>query len=101
MSGRDRTSTVEQALHWIFDSRTTGRVTIVQAPNIWLWIFLAGLIGEQLAPENGPSRPALGGAKAAGLTIWALAEVFRGVNPWRRCLGVAALVYETATWRLH
>jgi hypothetical protein len=29
--------------------------------------------------------------------IWAADEIFRGVNPWRRLLGIAVLVYEMAT----
>src|ERR1700722_4386189 len=29
-----------------------------------------------------------------GLLIWAVDGVFRGVNPWRRCLGAAVLGYE-------
>jgi hypothetical protein len=28
---------------------------------------------------------------AAALTYWALDELLRGVNPWRRCLGAAVL----------
>ena len=26
------------------------------------------------------------------LTIWALDEIVRGVNPWRRCLGAVVLI---------
>jgi hypothetical protein len=29
-----------------------------------------------------------------GLLVWAVDELFRGVNPWRRCLGAAVLGYE-------
>jgi hypothetical protein len=34
------------------------------------------------------------------LIFWALDEVVRGVNPWRRFLGVAVLIYEVSTVRL-
>jgi hypothetical protein len=32
-----------------------------------------------------------------GLVIWATDEIVRGVNPWRRFLGAAVLVYEIIT----
>lgn len=31
------------------------------------------------------------------LLVWAADEILRGVNPWRRCLGAAVLIYELAT----
>jgi hypothetical protein len=31
-----------------------------------------------------------------GLFIWAADEIVRGVNPWRRCLGMAVAVYVIA-----
>jgi hypothetical protein len=30
---------------------------------------------------------------SAALFVWAGDEILRGVNPWRRCLGVAVLCY--------
>jgi hypothetical protein len=33
----------------------------------------------------------------AGLIIWGADEIFRGVNPWRRCLGAAVVVYVVTT----
>jgi hypothetical protein len=32
-----------------------------------------------------------------GLLVWAVDELFRGVNPWRRFLGAAVLGYELTT----
>ncbi len=93
-----RTLSFQKAFRWTFDSRLTGRVTVAQFPNVWVWIFLAAMLGERLVPPSSPSRQVLVGAKAASLTIWALDEIARGVNPWRRFLGVAALVYEAAFW---
>ena len=34
------------------------------------------------------------------LIVWAVDEVVRGVNPWRRFLGVAVLIYVVSTVRL-
>ena len=33
-----------------------------------------------------------------GLLVWAVDEIFRGVNPWRRCLGTAVLIFVLATF---
>ena len=32
----------------------------------------------------------------AAIFVWAIDEVWRGVNPWRRCLGAGVLGYELA-----
>jgi hypothetical protein len=32
-----------------------------------------------------------------GLIIWGVDEIVRGVNPWRRCLGAAVVIYEFMT----
>ena len=39
----------------------------------------------------------LDGLVKASLVVWAVDELCRGVNPWRRCLGAALLVYVIAT----
>jgi hypothetical protein len=36
-------------------------------------------------------------AVKAGIFVWAVDEVLRGVNPWRRCLGAAFVSYELKT----
>jgi uncharacterized membrane protein len=48
-----------------------------------------------------PSSEAFGAALTiivkGGLLVWAAVEIFRGANPWRRCLGTAVAVYEIST----
>jgi len=34
------------------------------------------------------------------LIVWSLDELVRGVNPWRRLLGIVVLIYEVSTVRL-
>jgi hypothetical protein len=38
-------------------------------------------------------KATLGVVSAIALGWWALDEVIRGVNPWRRCLGGAVLLF--------
>ena len=80
------------ALDWFFRDRRSGRIVIGQWPNLPLWLFgllqaIAWVAGEGVAV----GRWAVLGSRIA-LAVWAADEVFRGVNPWRRCLGAAVLL---------
>jgi hypothetical protein len=48
-----------------------------------------------VAPE-GRAGLLLRGLGALALAYWALDEIIRGVNPWRRCLG--AIVLAGVVW---
>lgn len=79
------------ALDWFFRNRLTGEVTIGQWPNAPLLAFGAfALIDWVLAP-TGTTGSVIRILGAASLAIWAVDELARGVNPWRRCLGAAVL----------
>ena len=83
-------------MQWFFRNRETGEVTIAQAPNLVLWIAMgAGLLLWVWPPPSNPG--ALEVVFKGALLFWAADEIFRGVNPWRRCLGAAVLVYELTT----
>jgi hypothetical protein len=77
---------------WMFRSRRTGRLTIVQWPNPPLWVWIATTLARRLPSVAGRADTVLAVAGTAALVLWALGEVWRGVNPWRRLLGVAVLV---------
>jgi hypothetical protein len=78
---------LRRAFDWAFRSREDGRVVIAQTPNlplaIWLATVVLGLVDE------GAWIRAVG---RVALVWWALDEIVRGVNPWRRCLGAVVLV---------
>lgn len=82
---------------WFFRDRRTGAVVIGQWPNAPLWLFgiAAGL--EWVLGLAAPGLPpalfaALRLVALLSLAAWALDEILRGVNPWRRCLGAAVLL---------
>jgi len=77
---------------WAFRSRQSGRVAIVQLPNLPLTLFLALRGVEALLPADGRARTALHWAGTAALVWWAGEEVLRGVSPFRRALGAAVLL---------
>ena len=84
---------------WIFQSRETGAITIAQAPNLLLWLVIAASILQWSLHPEGRQRVALDIVVKGGLLHWALAEVLRGVNPWRRGLGLGVLVYVLLSLR--
>jgi hypothetical protein len=84
-------------VEWFFRSRETGVITIAQAPNLVLWVVIAAGVLVQSFPLEGKWSVALEIVFKGGLLIWARDELFRGVNPWRRCLGAAVLGYEFTT----
>lgn len=78
---------------WWFRNRETGGITIAQLPNPPLWIFLAATLGRWAVPDGGGWAEALWWVSTGALAWWAADEVIRGVNPWRRVVGIAGLVF--------
>jgi hypothetical protein len=77
---------------WLFRDRRTGRVTIAQFPNIALWIFFSTVVLRRLVTDGTAPRTAVEGIGVAALGWWAVDELVRGVNPWRRLLGLGGCV---------
>ena len=77
---------------WWFRDRSTGEVVIAQFPNPPLWIFLAAVVVRAFATDGTTLAAAAGWTGTAALAWWALDEIVRGVNPWRRALGAGGLV---------
>ncbi len=88
---------MSQVLNWFFRDRTTGEITIAQMPNPALWIALLGSLAGLVWHPRGPTGDKLDCLVKASLVVWAVDELARGVNPWRRCLGAAVLIYEITT----
>ena len=81
---------------WVFRNRRTGRITIGQRPNLSLSVFLvATAIGYFVADDTG-AHTVLGWIAEVALAAWAVDEVLRGVNPWRRALGLGGCVLTVA-----
>ncbi len=79
---------------WFFRNRHTGRITIAQFPNVPLALFLAAMAVDRLVEPAGTPGTAVRLLAAAALLWWALDEVIRGVNPWRRLLGAGVLAAQ-------
>lgn len=92
-------STVRTATNWMFRDRTSGKLVIVQRPNVPLTLWLAYIVAGWLVP-TGRWSTVLNTVATIALVIWAGDEVARGVNPWRRTLGAGVLVALLLGWVL-
>ncbi len=81
----------------MFENRETGAITIAQAPNLLLWLVIAATAARWTLSPEGRWGTAVQVAFWCGLLLWALDELVRGVNPWRRCLGASVLLYGLVT----
>jgi hypothetical protein len=91
---------VRRLLLWCFRNRETGAITVAQTPNLALSVFLVATAILWLMHPNGAISTVATVVATGSLIVWALDEVVRGVNPWRRFLGVAVLIYVVSTVRL-
>jgi hypothetical protein len=84
---RSRTGVVD----WLFRSRRTGRITIVQAPNWTLAVWMVTAVALRVGDPHGRLRDALTVVGTVALLAWSVDELLRGVNPFRRILGGVVL----------
>jgi hypothetical protein len=90
-------SEVRRLLLWCFRNRETGAITVAQTPNFALVVFLVSTAILWLGHPTGAISTVAKVVATGSLIVWAIDEVVRGVNPWRRFLGVAVLIYEVST----
>ncbi len=84
---------LRRAFDWCFRDRTTGRITIAQFPNLSLGIVIAMWVLRRVAAPTGTAATWVSAIGSGALVWWALDELVRGVNPWRRALGAVVLPF--------
>jgi hypothetical protein len=93
---RDRTARRPQQDLWdrIWRDKR-GKIVIYQNPNIWLiaWAVLAFI---SMVVPRGKTSDIVWWASTIVLAFWALLELFRGVNYFRRALGAFILLITIA-----
>lgn len=73
-----------------------GHVVIFQMPNVPLYAWLAFSIATMVLPR-GQAANVTWWLSEASLAIWASLEIFKGVNYFRRGLGLVVLILVTMT----
>jgi hypothetical protein len=74
-------------IDWALRDRRTGRIVVVQRPNTALTVWIAASVVLALSGRGGAWGLSLRVVATVALGWWAVDEVIRGVNPWRRLLG--------------
>lgn len=69
---------------------SNGKIVIGQWPNVWLIVWMIALMVSWFLPP-GKLTNALGLISFVALVVWALLEIFKGVNYFRRFLGLVIL----------
>jgi hypothetical protein len=79
-------------IDWLFRNRRTGEITIAQAPNAPLIIWLVATVINLIFDPSGTTGTVLTVIRTGALIIWAGDELIRGVNPFRRMVGTVVLI---------
>ena len=79
-------------VNWLFRNRQTGEITIAQAPNPPLIVWLIATVINLIFSPSGTVGTALTIIGTGALIIWAGDELIRGVNPFRRAAGAVVLI---------
>lgn len=74
----------------IFET-SDGEIVIAQKPNALIIIWLACWIGAQFV-TNQQSSNYISNIGTVALVLWALSELFKGVNTFRKLLGLVVLL---------
>ena len=81
-------------------NRRTGHLTVVQFPNISLSVFVFLSIALRVLHPVGEIEALARVLADIALFAWAVDELLRGVNPFRRLLGLAVIVATCVTLSL-
>jgi hypothetical protein len=85
-------SKLRRAVRWMFVNRRNGGITVAQWPNVALSVFIALSVAGRLNIAKGTPQTTLRLLSAVAILVWAADELIRGVNPFRRILGLGVLL---------
>ncbi len=79
----------QELFDWFFRDRRSGRIVVAQFPNLALGLWLGTIVLRQFVEAGTTARDILDWAGWLALGWWSVDELLRGLNPWRRLLGLA------------
>jgi hypothetical protein len=83
---------------WTFRSRASGRITVTRVPDTALLVWLGATLLQRLWDPRVAGHDVPAAVSTIALVVWAGNEVLRGVNPFRRLLGVVVIAWTA--WAL-
>jgi hypothetical protein len=84
-----------------FRNGATGKLVVVQFPNLPLWVSFGATLVRVIANPRGLAATVVAVAGAVGLVVWASLEIGWGESPFRRTLGATVLGITIAMWVAH
>ena len=81
-----------RSVRWAFRNRRTGHFTVVQWPNTSLVVYAVLLVLQHVFRPTGGIETLTRVLADVALFVWAIDELLRGVNPFRRALGPAVII---------
>ena len=79
-------------IDWFFTDRRTGRILVAHRPNLPILLWMGTVVARQLVESGSDAQLVLEWAGSLTLGWWAVDELVRGVNPWRRTLGLGGCI---------
>ncbi len=96
MSEQLETPRRRSAFRWVFEDRNTGRISIASWPNLPLWVWIVARVLGWVV-DSGTAHEVTSVVGSVALVVWAVMELWSGVNPWRRLLGLVVLAWMAAS----
>jgi hypothetical protein len=97
---RNPSRLARRLVRWMFLNRRTGHLTVAQWPNIALSVFIVLSIALHVFRPMGGIETLARVLVDVALFVWAIDELLRGVNPFRRILGVVVIIATCVTLAL-
>lgn len=76
----------------LFFRDSVGKVVIAQAPNLPIMLWMSAVVIGYFV-QSGSIKETVQVTGTTALAVWALLELFQGVNYFRRTLGLMVLVF--------
>ena len=86
------TQRLQGIIDWWFRDRQTGKILVAHLPNLPILLWMATLVARWFVETGSSADTLLAWAGSATLGWWAVDELIRGVNPWRRMLGLGGCI---------
>jgi hypothetical protein len=100
MAQNSGSSKFRRIVRWTFVNQRTGRITVAQWPNVALSVFIALSITRRFTITKGTPQTLLRLFSVVAILVWGTDELIRGVNPFRRILGLVVLLTTIGSFTL-